>query len=48
MNYSVLVVEDDESILDLIEIYLENENYIIKKQHVQRKQLDILRKKNLI
>ena len=31
MNYSVLVVEDDESILDLIEIYLENENYIIKK-----------------
>ncbi|MDU7143560.1 MAG: response regulator transcription factor, partial [Anaerococcus vaginalis] len=27
----VLVVEDDESILDLIEIYLENENYIIKK-----------------
>lgn len=30
MNYSVLVVEDDESILDLIEIYLENENYIIK------------------
>lgn len=31
MDYSVLVVEDDESILDLIEIYLENENYIIKK-----------------
>ena len=31
MNYSVLVVEDDDSILDLIEIYLENENYIIKK-----------------
>lgn len=31
MNYSVLVVEDDESILDLIEIYLENGNYIIKK-----------------
>lgn len=31
MNYSVLVVEDDENILDLIEIYLENENYIIKK-----------------
>ncbi|MCI4809361.1 response regulator transcription factor [Clostridioides difficile] len=31
MNYSVLVVEDDESILDLIEIYLENENYTIKK-----------------
>ena len=31
MNYSVLVVEDDESILDLIEIYLANENYIIKK-----------------
>ena len=31
MNYLVLVVEDDESILDLIEIYLENENYIIKK-----------------
>lgn len=31
MNYSVLVVEDEESILDLIEIYLENENYIIKK-----------------
>lgn len=31
MNYSVLVVEDDESILNLIEIYLENENYIIKK-----------------
>lgn len=31
MNYSVLVVEDDESILDLIEIYLEIENYIIKK-----------------
>lgn len=31
MNYSVLVVEDDESILDLIVIYLENENYIIKK-----------------
>lgn len=31
MNSSVLVVEDDESILDLIEIYLENENYIIKK-----------------
>lgn len=31
MNYSVLVVEDDGSILDLIEIYLENENYIIKK-----------------
>ena len=45
MNYSVLVVEDDESILDLIEIYLENENYIIKRATSTEQALKYIKEK---
>ncbi|MDU5149983.1 response regulator transcription factor [uncultured Anaerococcus sp.] len=45
MNYSVLVVEDDESILDLIEIYLENENYIIKRATSSEQALKYIKEK---
>lgn len=31
MNYTILVVDDDETIRDGIEIYLKNEGYIVKK-----------------
>lgn len=31
MAYSILIVEDDLDILNIIEIYLENENYVVTK-----------------
>ena len=45
MNYSVLVVEDDESILDLIEIYLKNEDYIIKRATSSEQALKYIKEK---
>ena len=45
MNYSVLVVEDDEKILDLIEIYLKNEDYIIKRATSSEQALKYIKEK---
>ena len=45
MDYSILVVEDDESILDLIEIYLKNEDYIIKRATSSEQALKYIKEK---
>lgn len=45
MDYSILVVEDDEKILDLIEIYLKNEDYIIKRATSSEQALKYIKEK---
>lgn len=45
MDYSILVVEDDEKILDLIEIYLKNEDYIIKRAISSEQALKYIKEK---
>lgn len=45
MDYSILVVEDDEKILDLIEIYLKNEDYIIKRAISSEQTLKYIKEK---
>lgn len=46
MNYSILVVEDDESILDLIEVYLKNEDYIVIRATSSEEALKYINEKN--
>ena len=45
MDYSILVVEDDEKILELIEIYLKNEDYIIKRATSSEQALKYIKEK---
>lgn len=44
MAYHILVVDDEQSIADLIELYLQNENYHIFKYYSGKKALDSLTK----
>lgn len=44
MAYHILVVDDEQSIADLVELYLQNENYHIFKFYSGKKALDSLTK----
>ncbi len=44
MAYNILVVDDEQSIADLIELYLQNEGYQVYKYYHGKKALDSLDK----
>ena len=44
MAYNILVVDDEQSIADLIELYLQNENYHIFKYYCGKDALESLQK----
>ena len=42
MNYKILVVDDESEIADLIEMYLQNENYTVYKSYTAQGALDYI------
>lgn len=44
---NILVVDDEEEIADLIELYLKNENYNVYKCYKSEKALDIIKQRNI-
>ena len=44
MVYNILVVDDEQSIADLVELYLQNENYHIFKYYCGKDALESLQK----
>ena len=47
MVYNILVFDDEQSIADLVELYLQNESYQVFKFHHGQEALDSLKKKSL-
>ena len=48
MSYKVLVVDDESEIADLIEMYLQNENYTVYKSYTAQSALEYIESENLI
>lgn len=44
MVYNILVVDDEQSIADLVELYLQNESYQVFKFYHGQEALDSLKK----
>lgn len=47
MAYNILVVDDEQSIADLVELYLQNESYHVFKYYHGQDALNSLQKKSL-
>ena len=47
MSETILIVDDEKEIADLVELYLRNENYHIEKAVDSETALDILEKKKI-
>lgn len=47
MNGRVLVVDDEQEIADLVELYLKNENYIVYKFYSAKDALDCISKNKI-
>ena len=47
MSETILIVDDEKEIADLVELYLKNENYHIEKAVDSETALDILEKKRI-
>ena len=48
MVYNILVVDDEQSIADLVELYLQNESYQVFKFYHGQEALDSLKKNHMI
>ncbi len=48
MNEKILVVDDEKEIADLLEVYLNNDNYIVYKYYNGIEALECIQKKKLI
>ena len=46
MAYNILVVDDEQSIADLVELYLQNESYHVFKYYHGQDELNRLQKNN--
>ena len=47
MSYKVLVVDDESEIADLIEMYLQNENYTVYKSYTAQSALEYIESEKL-
>lgn len=47
MSYKILVVDDEHDIADLLEVYLQNENYIVYKYYSAKEALDCIESKEI-
>ncbi len=47
MAETILVVDDEKEIADLIEVYLKNENFHVYKCYTAQEALNVIREKNL-
>lgn len=47
MNYKILVVDDEREIADLLELYLQNENYTVFKYYTAKEALECIQKTEL-